>query len=43
MRATGRNVGEVTWTFGPGVLALVGGMSVIGHKVSDEVMHRESG
>jgi len=33
-RSTGRNVGEVTWTFGPGVVGLVGGMSLIGHKVS---------
>jgi len=34
MRTTGRNVGEVVWTFGPGVIGLVGGMSLIGHKVS---------
>jgi len=34
MRTTGRNVGEVVWTFGPGVVGLVGGMSLIGHKVS---------
>jgi alpha-1,6-mannosyltransferase len=33
-RNTGRNVGEVVWTFGPGVVGLVGGMSLIGHKVS---------
>lgn len=33
-RNTGRNVGEVIWTFGPGVIGLVGGMSLIGHKVS---------
>ena len=33
-RNTGRNVGEVVWTFGPGVIGLVGGMSLIGHKVS---------
>jgi alpha-1,6-mannosyltransferase len=42
MRATGRNVGEVVWTSGPGVVALVGGMSVIGHKVSNEIMRWES-
>lgn len=35
LRATGRNVGEVIWTFGPGVIGLVCGMSVIGHKVSE--------
>lgn len=34
MRTTGRNVGEVVGTFGPGVVALIGGMSAIGHKVS---------
>jgi alpha-1,6-mannosyltransferase len=33
-RSLGRNVGEVVWTFGPGVIGLVGGMSLIGHKVS---------
>lgn len=33
-RGVGRNVGEVVWTFGPGVLGLIGGMSLIGHKVS---------
>jgi hypothetical protein len=33
-RSTGRNVGEVAWTFGPGVIGLVGGMSLVGHKVS---------
>jgi len=32
-RSVGRNVGEVVWTFGPGVVGLVGGMSLIGHKV----------
>lgn len=30
----GRNVGEVVWTFGPGIVGLVGGMSLIGHKAS---------
>jgi alpha-1,6-mannosyltransferase len=33
-RSTGRNVGEVVWTFGPGVVGLLGGMSLVGHKVS---------
>jgi alpha-1,6-mannosyltransferase len=33
-KKTGRDVGEVIWTFGPGVVGLVGGMSLIGHKVS---------
>ena len=33
-RNTGRNVGEVAWTSGPGVVGLVLGMSLIGHKVS---------
>jgi hypothetical protein len=36
-RNTGRNVGEVVWTFGPGVVGLVGGMSLIGHKVSPDL------
>jgi alpha-1,6-mannosyltransferase len=35
LNMTGRNVGEVVWSFGPGVLGLVCGMSVIGHKVSE--------
>jgi hypothetical protein len=35
LRVTGRNVGEVVWSFAPGVLGLVCGMSVIGHKVSE--------
>lgn len=34
-RNTGQNVGEVAWTFGPGLVGLVGGMSLIGHKVGD--------
>lgn len=34
IKVTGRSVGEVVWTFGPGVVGLVGGMSMIGHKVS---------
>ena len=38
-RNTGRNVGEVVWTFGPGVIGLVGGMSLIGHKVQSPLLN----
>jgi hypothetical protein len=41
VRNTGRNVGEVVWTFGPGVAGLIGGMSLIGHKVSGTVRSRK--
>ena len=34
IKVTGRAVEEVVGTFGPGVVGLVGGMSMIGHKVS---------
>lgn len=39
VKVTGRAIGEVVGTFGPGVVGLVGGMSMVGHKVSTISKH----
>lgn len=33
VKTTARGLDEVVWTFGPGIVGLIGGMSLIGHKV----------